>query len=223
MSEKGKEKTGQDEEKKKPAARDPRGVRINNYSETTNGRQSNQKGDPEQTRVLLETFRRGFLGEVKTEEGGVVVQRRGQPPKYPTISSFVDAINDYLEYINDTFNNTGVELIPDVEGLCAFIGISRDTLNEWERSRPPEYSDVIKAVKTQIAAYKKQLGMQGRIPAVVLAIDFNNNHGYLQQQTIDIRATNKAQELPSAEDIVKKLPKKDLTEDTGGDDLTELL
>ena len=65
--------------------------------------------------------------------------------------------------------------------------------------------------------------MQGRIPPIVLAMDFNNNHGYTQSQTIDIRATNKAQELPSAEDIVKKLPKKDPTEDTGGDDLTELL
>ena len=58
---------------------------------------------------------------------------------------------------------------------------------------------------------------------MVFAIDMNNNHGYVQQQTIDIRATNKAQELPSAEDIVKKLPKKDPTEDPGGDDLTELL
>ena len=58
---------------------------------------------------------------------------------------------------------------------------------------------------------------------MVFAIDMNNNHGYVQQQTIDIRAANKAQELPSAEEIVKKLPKQDAATDQGGDDLAEIL
>ena len=40
---------------------------------------------------------------------------------------------------------------------------------------------------------------------MVFAIDMNNNHGYVQQQTIDIK-TN-VQELPSVDDIRKKLPK----------------
>lgn len=204
--------------------RDARGVRINNYNESMRGRQSAENTEMEPPSVYLETFRRGFFGEIPGKgEGDVVQARTGRPPKYPTIESFVDAVNDYITYINDTFNNTGVELIPDVEGFCAFIGIDRGTLIEWETSRPPEFSHTIKALKTQIAAYKKQLAMRGKIPPVVFAIDMNNNHGYVQQQTIDIRATNKAQELPSAEDIVKKLPKQDTTTDTGGDDLTELL
>jgi len=212
-----------DTRKGKPG-RDERGVRINNYSESMRGRQPVSNPEQQAPTVYLDTFRRGFFNEIPgTGEGDVVQARTGRPPKYPTIESFVDAVNDYITYINDTFNNTGVELIPDVEGFCAFIGIDRGTLIEWETSRPPEFSHTIKALKTQIAAYKKQLAMRGKIPPVVFAIDMNNNHGYVQQQTIDIRATNKAQELPSAEEIVKKLPKQDATTDPGGDDLTELL
>ena len=212
-----------DTNKGKPG-RDARGVRINNYSESMRGRQPIENPEQQAPTVLLETFRRGFFDEVPAEGGGSIRRRGpGQPPKYPTIESFVDKVNEYITYINDTFNSTGYELIPDIEGFCAFAGIDRSTLFDWETSRPPEYSNTIKALKNAIAAYKKQLAMRGKIPAVVFAIDMNNNHGYVQQQTIDIRATNKAQELPSAEDIVKKLPKKDPTEDTGGDDLTELL
>ena len=204
--------------------RDARGVRINNYSESMRGRQPVSNSEQQAPTVYLDTFRRGFFNEIPgTGEGDVVQQRRGQPPKYPTVNSFVDVVNDYITYINDTFNSTGVELIPDIEGFCAFAGICRDTLIEWENSRPPEYSDTIKVLKTQIAAYKKQLAMRGKIPPVVFAIDMNNNHGYVQQQAIDIRATNKAKELPSVEDIVKKLPKQDTATDPGGDDLTEIL
>lgn len=194
-------------EKTKQPARDEKGVRINNYTERTHGRYKSEKGTPEQTRVLLDTFRRNFLQEIPgTGEGDVIQQRTGRPPKYATVESFVDKVNEYMQYISDTFDNTGVELIPDVEGFCAFAGISRDTLNQWELNRPPEFSDVIKCLKTSIASYKKQLGMQGRIPPIVLALDFNNNHGYIQQQSIDIRTNNRVDELPTAADIVKKLP-----------------
>lgn len=214
--------------KKESPGRDARGVRINNYSETTNGRLKTKTSTPSEQKVLLETFRRGFFGveRVEDENGNIIeVQKHpgGRPRKYETIEEFIEAVQSYVNYIDEVREGEGVELIPDVEGLCCYIGISRDTLFEWERSRGPEFSDVISRVRTAIASYKKQLGFNGKIPAVVMAIDFNNNHGYVQSQTIDIKASHKLEGLPSAEDISRKLPKKDAKLLTADQDINDLL
>ena len=111
-----------------------------------------------------------------------------------------------------------MRLVPDIEGFCAFAGISRETLNNWETARPGAYSDTIKIFKNTIAAYKKQLAFNGEIPPIVFATDFNNNHGYTQAaQKIDLNVGKQATELPTAADIVQRLPV-----ETGGTDPAEL-
>lgn len=198
-----------DRSKGKPG-RDPRGVRINNYNESMRGRYTSEKATDTQTRVLLETFNKNITQETTTPEG-VTVERTGpgRPPKYPTLESFLNVVKEYSQYIMDVWERDGVELIPDIEGFCAFAGIDRWILNEWEKSRPPEYSHAIKAFKNNIAAYKKQLGFAGRIPPIVLAMDFNNNHGYVQQNKLDINTNIRIEELPSADDIARRLPSGD--------------
>lgn len=198
-------------DKQPKRGRDPRGVKINNYKDAYNGRQPVQNPEAEAPNILIETMRRGINQEIATESGAIVEGKRGrgQPPKYPTVEGFLDKVNEYLQYIVDTYNNTGYELIPDVEGLASFMGICRDTLNEWEKSRSPEYSAAIKQVKTAIMSYKKQLAMKGKIPAVVFAIDANNNHGYVQQNRLEINTTAHLQELPTPEDIARRLPSGD--------------
>lgn len=200
---KNKNKTGNNN---KPSPRDPRGVRINNYTETTHGRQKTKQATPNETRVLLQTLKQNFNNTVSTGEPGEYVRTGpGRPPKYPTVESFLKVVNDYFTYLNDTYEQTGVELIPDIEGFCSYAGIYRSLLFEWETSKPAEYSNIIKQLKNTIAAYKKQLGMNGRIPPIVLAMDFNNNHGYVQQQQINMQV--RPAELPTVDDIRKKLPK----------------
>ena len=207
-----------DTSKAKTKGRDERGVRINNYKESMRGRQPIQNTEQQAPTVLLETFRKSFFEDIQTGDGETVERSRvGRPPKYPTVESFVDKVNEYITYINDTFNSTGFELIPDIEGFCAFSGIDRSTLFDWETSRPPEYSNAIKQLKNAIAAYKKQLAMRGKIPPVVFAIDMNNNHGYIQQQTIDIRANSKNADLPTPDEVIKKLPTTAGNDPTDGD------
>ena len=123
-----------------------------------------------------------------------------------TVEEFREIAENYINYIKERALQ-GVRLIPDVEGFCSFAGISRDTLNDWERTRPGVYSDTIKILKNNIAAYKKQLAFNGEIPPIVFATDFNNNHGYTQAaQKIDLNVGKQAQELPTAADIVQRLP-----------------
>jgi hypothetical protein len=124
--------------------------------------------------------------------------------QYENLADFKDKIIEYFDYITQK-NNDGADLIPDIEGFCCFAGICRDTLNDWERSRPGEYSDTIKAFKNSVAAYKKQLALKGKIPPIVFATDFNNNHGYTQKQDIQITANNQLMPTLDLDQIAEKV------------------
>jgi hypothetical protein len=90
----------------------------------------------------------------------------GRPRKLETVEEFREVAERYINYIKDRALD-GVRLVPDIEGFCAFAGISRETLNNWETARPGAYSDTIKIFKNTIAAYKKQLAFNGEIPRLV--------------------------------------------------------
>ena len=61
--------------------------------------------------------------------------------------------------------------IPDVESFAVFLGISREELMGYD-------GEELLYILTRIAGAKKQLAMNGKIPASVFTFDFKNNHGY---------------------------------------------
>lgn len=186
--------------------RDNKGVRKQTYKRFKEG-EDYSPTDAKETSALCDMFRRGFLGIEESPEGVEVRRKPGRPRKYENVAEFVEIVEKYIDYIEGKALD-GVRLIPDIEGFCCFAGISRDTLNDWERTRPGEYSDTIKRFKTSIAAYKKQLALAGKIPPIVFATDFNNNHGYTQVSKYEITATRKLEELPQKADILRRLPVK---------------
>lgn len=187
-------------DKKETAARDENGVRKQSYRRFKPGRDY-EEIETERAVALCDMMLDGFKTAIKETE-----KRGGRPRKLETVEEFQQVAENYINYIRDKALQ-GVRLIPDVEGFCSFAGISRDTLNDWERTRPGVYSDTIKMLKNTIAAYKKQLAFNGEIPPIVFATDFNNNHGYTQAaQKIDLNVGKQAQELPTAADIVQRLP-----------------
>ncbi len=189
-------------EKKETATRDENGVRKQSYRRFKPGRDY-EEIETERAVALCDMMLDGFKTAIKAAE---TEKRGGRPRKLETVEEFQQVAENYINYIRDKALQ-GVRLIPDVEGFCSFAGISRDTLNDWERTRPGVYSDTIKMLKNTIAAYKKQLAFNGEIPPIVFATDFNNNHGYTQAaQKIDLNVGKQAQELPTAADIVQRLP-----------------
>lgn len=208
-------------EKKQSSTRDENGVRKQEYKRFKQGRDYEPVGDT-QTIALCDMMRRGFFGIEETAEGGEVQRKPGRPRKIETVEAFTEIVEKYISYIEEQAKK-GVRLIPDIEGFCCFAGISRDTLNDWERTRPGEYSDTIKRFKNAVASYKKQLALDGKIPPLVFATDFNNNHGYVQQTKIDIQPTKPLEGLPQREDIIKKVSTGRIEEIEQGEDLEELL
>ena len=111
---------------------------------------------------------------------------------------------DYIEHLRDQVER-GVEIIPDVEGFCSFAGISRRKYREMEGKK--DFSSLISRISTSIAASQKQFGMRGVIPPLVLAMNFNNNFGYLSNvSTLEIRQNAQETGLPSKSDILASLP-----------------
>lgn len=211
------------ERKKETATRDENGVRKQSYRRFQEGRDY-EATETEQTQALCDVFLKGFLQIEEAESGEAVERKGGRPRKLESVEEFKEIAEKYILYIRNRAAD-GVRLIPDIEGFCSFAGISRDTLNDWERTRPGEYSDTIKRFKTCIAAYKKQLAFAGKIPAIVFATDFNNNHGYTQApQKIDLNLGRQGAELPEKADILKRLPATmSGTDPAEADDLDEML
>lgn len=117
------------------------------------------------------------------------ISHGGRPPTFETVDALQREIVNYWDYLSNA-NREDVRLIPDIEGLASYLNISRDTLNEWERTNYRGFSDTIKSTKNAIAAFKKQLALHGKIPPIVFATDFNNNHGYTQKQEVTVIPNN---------------------------------
>lgn len=199
-------------EKKETEKRDENGVRKQSYKRFKPGRDY-EEIETVQAVALCDMMLDGFKRSVEDAEKG----KGGRPRKLETVEEFREVAERYINYIKERALD-GVRLVPDIEGFCAFAGISRETLNNWETARLGAYSDTIKIFKNTIAAYKKQLAFNGEIPPIVFATDFNNNHGYTQAaQKIDLNVGKQATELPTAADIVQRLPV-----ETGGTDPAEL-
>lgn len=161
--------------------RDERGVRIQKYRRFHEG-EDYEAVEPDEMVALTQNILDNLDAIDEAE-------RIGRPRKYETVAEFKEIVRGYINYIRDA-NVDGVKLIPDIEGLCAYMGIDRSTLFDWENTRDQIYSNAIKSVKNQIAFFKKQLALKGKIPPVTFATDFNNNHGYVQKQQIDIAPVN---------------------------------
>lgn len=122
---------------------------------------------------------------------------------YQTPEDLQNAIIGYWTYLEKNAQE-GIPLMPDIEGMCAFIQVSRRTLFNWERDDFKGFRATIEQAKNDIAAVKKQLGQQGKIPPIVMAMDFNNNHGYTQKQEVVLTPNNPLGEATPSDQLMDR-------------------
>lgn len=113
---------------------------------------------------------------------------------------------DYFESIYQLAQN-GTPIIPDIEDFCLFSHISRLRLAQYREGHDLQLSHVANGICNAIAMCKKQMAMNGEIPPVVFAIDFNNNHDYIQQKyQVDMHTKYEIEAQDSIDDIASRLP-----------------
>lgn len=125
--------------------------------------------------------------ETKKERRDVLGKERSKRKKGELLALANDYFDDYLA--------THEKEIPDVESFAVFLGTSRE---ELLKESPDELGQIL----TRIAGIKKQLAMNGKIPASVFTFDFKNNHGYgektpYEQEGVVVTLKGKAPEWSS--------------------------
>lgn len=114
----------------------------------------------------------------------VAKKKRGRVSEYPDtpegMERFIDTTIAFFEYVNAINSNPDMErkLIPDIENWAMYMGVTRVTLLTYEK-RGTEWGQMIGFYKNAIAAVKKQLAMNYKIPPMVYVFDATNNHGYV--------------------------------------------
>lgn len=152
-------------------------------------------------------------------------QHGGIPAKYPNspegLRLFREGVEGYFRYVQQL--NDGVDekkqLIPDIEGLALYLGISRVTLLNYEKVRDQEWTQTVRLAKDVIGAVKKQMLMRGKIPPLVGVFDLTNNHAY--HNTNEFHLTAIAEPNEKTKVTLDDLPVIDaeFTEDDDEDDL----
>ena len=186
------------EEGIKTGKRDARGVRIMTYADKKNFKRGVDY-TPTTGSELSELYK---MARENTENMQKARRTKGGM-RYDTVEDLENGIIAYWDYLSKA-NQNEIALIPDVEGLCAFLGIDRRTLLIWEREDVRGFAATIAQAKNDIAACKKQIGMKGHIPPIIMAMDFNNNHGYVQKQEVVITPNNPLGDATSDEELIAK-------------------
>ena len=118
----------------------------------------------------------------------------GRPAEYPDseegLERFREKTIEFFEHVAAVNEQSGLEkgLIPDIELWCSWLGITRQTVFNYENKRGTVWRENIAMVKNMIASYKKQMALHYRIPPMVMAFDFCNNHQYVNTSEFKITA-----------------------------------
>lgn len=92
---------------------------------------------------------------------------------------FLSDCVSYFQHLTEGNKDRETEemLLPSVESLCLFLGISRTTLFSYSH-RSEEWKEIIDTVRNAIASAKMQLACRGKIPSIVAIFDLTNNYSY---------------------------------------------
>ena len=125
--------------------------------------------------------------------GQIEKRKQGRPAAYPNtddgLIQFFEDTRKYFEYIKDANSVNEEKLIPDIEGWYSFLGVTKQTVLNYER-RSPVWKEAIEYIKQNILAAKKQLAFRFKIPPVVYLNDVSNNHGYLNTSEFRLEMSN---------------------------------
>ena len=91
----------------------------------------------------------------------------------------ISFIKEVRERNAEAENSKRLRLIPSVEMWALYLGITRQTINNYEHNYESYYKDFIQQFKNAIATIKKELAENGKINPMLHCFDFCNNYGYV--------------------------------------------
>lgn len=176
------------------ASRNEKGTRQLDYSTYRPG--ENGKNLPEIANMSdVESILRLAQSRLRSEVTTAIY-----PPTAAGLAAFKRGCDDFFEYIvSENQRLDGIpgskHIIPDLEGLAVYLGISRKTLFNYS-ARGGEWETTIEYVKNAIASVKKEVAYHYGMPPVLAMFDLTNNHGYVNSSEfkIDSERTTRTKE-----------------------------
>ena len=101
-----------------------------------------------------------------------------------------EMIQDGWDYLND-LDVSIATLLPTIEGLAIKLGISRETVYQWEKEND-EFSDIVKKLKVDQGQKLIQNALAGRYNASIAKLILSGKHGYVEQTATDITTKGEA-------------------------------
>lgn len=105
----------------------------------------------------------------------------GRPSKY----------NDELQAKADGYLFKLEELkhvVPSRAGLCCYLGITRSTIYEWEKTYP-SFSDTLQAVDVMQEHMALNGGLNSALNSTIVKLVLAN-HGYSDRQALDLKSSD---------------------------------
>lgn len=101
-----------------------------------------------------------------------------RPTKYS--EEIVQKANKYL----DEYSALG-DVVPMIEGLAIYLGISRDTIYEWTgQGDKKEFSDIVRAVQTSQARQLINGGLKAQLQPTITKL-LLSKHGYNNEKAME--------------------------------------
>ena len=108
------------------------------------------------------------------------------------LNSFKELSMEYMKELNIANQNANengtMRLVPDVESWAMYCGVSRSSINNYERNYNEDWKAFITDFKNAITSFKKSLAFAGKFSPVLLIFDLTNNNGYYNSSEFNIKA-----------------------------------
>jgi hypothetical protein len=120
----------------------------------------------------------------------------GRPTEYTDelpgrVQEYIDSCQDETKQVvvgeSEKFTSYKEKVIvklPSIEGLAAFLGISKDTVYQWEKIHPA-FSDVLHTLRTQQAERLINNGLSGDYNPVIAKL-LLTKHGYAEKTESEV-------------------------------------
>lgn len=97
------------------------------------------------------------------------------------------------DYVSNEHWKTEGDVIPTIEGLALYLGVSRETIYAWaSQEDKQDFSDTIAKVQAQQAKIIMNKGLTGDFQSVVSKLILSAKHDYREKNETDLTSKGEA-------------------------------
>lgn len=170
-------------------------ARLDHHEKTKGVR----NGDTTNVSKLFESDGKILKDSMELRKQGNEMRKKGRPLKYSSADEMEKYLCAFMDYCIEK------EIIPNVVGVCLFLGISRETWYQWMREDFP-FTDTVKEFHSMIHKFMEDNTLAGNINPVLFMF-LGKNYFQLKDQSETVLHTEK--DRPTEEEqrrIINSIP-----------------